>query len=110
MFSHAHDVYVFTCMYLHACVYMHPACIGAFGGRRVSDPSELELRVVMSCLVWVLKMKSGCSARAVSALNLGATSAGLAASSTSVTFGSFSVCFFCCASYLKLALTTFSAL
>lgn len=43
---------------------------GAYGGRkRVSDPLELDLLVVVCYLAWVLGTKLGSSAGAVSTLN-----------------------------------------
>lgn len=43
---------------VHAC----HVCVGASGGqRRTSDPLELELSVIVSCLAWVLGNELGSS-------------------------------------------------
>jgi hypothetical protein len=45
-------------------------CSGALGGqKRASDPLELELQAVVSCLVWVMGSELRPSGRAVSDLN-----------------------------------------
>lgn len=56
---------VYECMYI--CMYVHHVC-GALGGhKRVLGPLELELQVVMSCLMWVSEPRS--STRTENTLN-----------------------------------------
>lgn len=57
-------------MHVPVGVYMHYVHVEAYRGqRRVSDPLELELQVVVSCLRWMLGTEPMCSARAVSTLS-----------------------------------------
>lgn len=42
--------------------------------RRMLNPLELELQVDVSCLMWVLGIEPGCSARAVNTFNFQAFS------------------------------------
>lgn len=51
-------------IYLHVCV-----CVCICGGQRVSDLLDLELQVVVSCLIRMLGILPGSSAGAVCALN-----------------------------------------
>jgi hypothetical protein len=46
-----------------------PCVCSCLWRQRASDPLELELQAVVSCLMWVLETEPGSSARAVSALN-----------------------------------------
>ena len=51
------------------CIYVH-ACGTYRGQKRISDPLELELQVVMSCLIWVQGTEIKPSGRASSILDL----------------------------------------
>lgn len=67
--------YLFTIFVLNVCtctvwVYVHQVCVGVRGFlNRVSDHLEIELKVVVNCLMWVLGTKPESSAIVVSALN-----------------------------------------
>lgn len=61
--------FIFNGVYMYAFVFVHTHVGACEGQEDVSDPTELELPVVVNCPTWALGTKVRASARAVGTLN-----------------------------------------
>lgn len=68
--------HVYVCARVRVLASMHHMCAGAGRGqKRVTDPLEMELQIIMGCLTWGLGNRS--PARAIHALNRRAISSSM---------------------------------